>query len=237
MDLQVEDNKKIETKKLGRKPYDKPIDVSDPNFKRKAQNRAAQRAFRERKEKYITEMQEQINQLKQEKKEREDELLIENIRLKKEVESLKQENQHLRNAYNSRFDLNKIPPQPPIDTARQVEVKRLPSLFGNEVDLYSADNPALFANARVEQEEEEEPTNILQCAPENIKSCTGKVLAVLEKARGRRICQVRQQLKSYCPEFDFDVLCERLKGKVSVDTGHILTDKDVDIYIDFIEQT
>jgi hypothetical protein len=210
------------------------MDVTDPNFKRKAQNRAAQRAFRERKEKYLTDMQEQIAQLKQEKKDRENELLNENTKLKKELEALKVENQLLRNAYNSRFDLNKIPQQPPIDTTRQEEVKRLPSLFGNEVDLYSAENPAPFST-KLEQMDEE-PTNILRCAPENEKSCTSKVLAVLDKARGRRLCQVHQQLKSYCPEFDFDSFCAKLKGKVNCESGHILSDKDVDIYIDFIKQ-
>lgn len=79
---------------------------SDPKLKRKAQNRAAQRAFRERKEQFVNELQEQMRQLRQAKEKREKELSAENARLKKENEKLKEENHLLKDAH---FTLNLSP--------------------------------------------------------------------------------------------------------------------------------
>lgn len=70
---------------------------SDPKQKRKAQNRAAQRAFRERKEKYVAELQERIRQLEQENALSED-LVKENEALKEKVRKLQEENYVLKGA-------------------------------------------------------------------------------------------------------------------------------------------
>ncbi|KAI8377043.1 hypothetical protein EDC96DRAFT_494282 [Choanephora cucurbitarum] len=69
---------------------------SDPKLKRKAQNRAAQRAFRERKEQFVNELQQQLLELKREKEKREQELLRENARLQEENKKLKKENSLLK---------------------------------------------------------------------------------------------------------------------------------------------
>ncbi|ORZ17997.1 hypothetical protein BCR42DRAFT_373487, partial [Absidia repens] len=52
-------------KRLGRKPMadEEPSDDGDPKVKRKAQNRAAQRAFRERKERYVKELEIKLKQV------------------------------------------------------------------------------------------------------------------------------------------------------------------------------
>ncbi|CAJ0902891.1 22624_t:CDS:2 [Entrophospora sp. SA101] len=58
-DLQAELlNEPLKKKKAGRKPL-----TTTPNSKRKAQNRAAQRAFRERKERYVQELEDKIKEL------------------------------------------------------------------------------------------------------------------------------------------------------------------------------
>lgn len=71
--------------------------ASDPKQKRKAQNRAAQRAFRERKEKYVAELQERIRQLEQQNALSED-LIKENEALKEKVRQLQEENYALKGA-------------------------------------------------------------------------------------------------------------------------------------------
>ncbi|KAI8086414.1 uncharacterized protein BX664DRAFT_157211 [Halteromyces radiatus] len=73
-------------------------ETSDPKNKRKAQNRAAQRAFRERKEKHVVELQERIRQLEEEKSTKEVDLETENAKLKDELEKLRQENYALKDA-------------------------------------------------------------------------------------------------------------------------------------------
>lgn len=59
--------KRAETAKKGSKPGRKPLET-EPKNKRTAQNRAAQRAFRERKERKMKELEEKISQLEEEKK-------------------------------------------------------------------------------------------------------------------------------------------------------------------------
>ncbi|KAI8375167.1 hypothetical protein BD560DRAFT_392906 [Blakeslea trispora] len=84
-------------KKLGRKPLEtEKVTPIDPKLKRKAQNRAAQRAFRERKEQFVSELQQQLAELKRAKDKAEQELLRENARLQLENQKLKKENRLLR---------------------------------------------------------------------------------------------------------------------------------------------
>ncbi|KAI8069822.1 uncharacterized protein B0P05DRAFT_573449 [Gilbertella persicaria] len=92
-------------KRAGRKPLEADdVLSSDPKLKRKAQNRAAQRAFRERKEQFVNELQEQMRQLKEEKEKREKELSRENARLRRENEKLKEENYLLRDSFHLSMD-------------------------------------------------------------------------------------------------------------------------------------
>ncbi|PHZ07390.1 uncharacterized protein RHIMIDRAFT_195270, partial [Rhizopus microsporus ATCC 52813] len=59
---------------------------------RKAQNRAAQRAFRERKERHMRELEVSIKQIREQR----DKLLSENEQLKADSEILKSENWYLK---------------------------------------------------------------------------------------------------------------------------------------------
>ncbi|KAF7723694.1 hypothetical protein EC973_001735 [Apophysomyces ossiformis] len=86
-------------KRPGRRPMEKsPVEdlPKDPKLKRKAQNRAAQRAFRERKERYVAELQERIRQLEEEKTQKDSELVQENERLKQQLKTLQEENYALK---------------------------------------------------------------------------------------------------------------------------------------------
>ncbi|KAG0165121.1 hypothetical protein DFQ28_009099 [Apophysomyces sp. BC1034] len=76
-------------------------ETSDPKTKRKAQNRAAQRAFRERKENYVRELEDRIKQLEQGSVEPSDELTRENEELKETIEKLRAENTVLGSAASS----------------------------------------------------------------------------------------------------------------------------------------
>ncbi|KAK9322205.1 hypothetical protein V1517DRAFT_324023 [Lipomyces orientalis] len=69
-------------------------DADDLQSKRKAQNRAAQRAFRERREKHVRELQEKLEQAEKSAKDVEHE----NARLKKELEWYQAENKNLKEA-------------------------------------------------------------------------------------------------------------------------------------------
>ncbi|KAL0075171.1 hypothetical protein F4703DRAFT_1890061 [Phycomyces blakesleeanus] len=94
-----QDPSSTKSKRPGRKPLDKvPSSLlpNDPKLKRKAQNRAAQRAFRERKEKFVSELQEKIDALEREKIESNEILLQENAQLKEQLKQLKEENSTLK---------------------------------------------------------------------------------------------------------------------------------------------
>lgn len=334
-------------KKPGRKPLAKvTVLPSDPKLKRKAQNRAAQRAFRERKEQFVNELQEQMRELQALKEKREKELTRENARLKKENERLKEENYVLKDAkftfefphkrrasdksqparlvsppitdnqhnddvlsitsplsneeecgelsdYNggktstasdstssvpactfdatnstsngSNFapDFSFTPTQetsdlfsgkdnlflkdyrvPANEADFLIQNEPLPQLFGDEVDLFSIENPAPFSTSELDPLFSEEMQNLvekdslLNCAPENEKPCKSKLLAVLGKAKGanRRMYQIHNDVKSYCPDLNLDQLCEDLKRKITFDSNHILTDEDVDLYIECIQR-
>ncbi|KAI9254310.1 hypothetical protein BY458DRAFT_535691 [Sporodiniella umbellata] len=86
-------------KKAGRKPLpDKPEKNKplDPKQKRKAQNRAAQRAFRDRKEKHVSELQDRIAELEGQLATQDEELLKENQELKAMLKRLQDENYALK---------------------------------------------------------------------------------------------------------------------------------------------
>ncbi|KAF9182282.1 DNA-binding transcription factor yap1 [Haplosporangium sp. Z 767] len=79
-------------KKAGRKPL-----TTEPTNKRKAQNRAAQRAFRERKEKYVKSLEDRIKELEEMNPSRADSKLAEeNMNLKVLVQKLETENYFLK---------------------------------------------------------------------------------------------------------------------------------------------
>ncbi|CAO3634701.1 unnamed protein product [Cunninghamella echinulata] len=89
-------------KRPGRKPLDKTLTSTelalDPKQKRKAQNRAAQRAFRERKEKHVSELQERIKELEELASKNDEDLIRENQKLKEQLKLLQEENYALKDA-------------------------------------------------------------------------------------------------------------------------------------------
>ncbi|KAG2228797.1 hypothetical protein INT48_007512 [Thamnidium elegans] len=295
------------SKKPGRKPLAKvTVLPSDPKLKRKAQNRAAQRAFRERKEQFVSELQEQMRQMKQATDKREKQLSLENQRLKKENQKLKQENYILKDAKftfefpsssTTKISDKSQPTSPysqlsmgsslsgeednlalpetymdasPMMTAFEDlapdnmfytkpnnntsdyrtndflnQSEPLPQLFGNEMDLFGVDSPSSFHSStqldpifseQMKSVINEE--NLLKCAPENEKPCRKKIIAILDRAKGtnRRMFEIHQDVKSYCPDVNLDQLCLDLKKKIAFDFNHILSDADVDLYIQCIQR-
>ncbi|KAI8099498.1 uncharacterized protein BX664DRAFT_321433 [Halteromyces radiatus] len=88
-------------KRPGRKPLEKTSTVDqplDPKQKRKAQNRAAQRAFRERKEKHVSELQARIKELEELTSKTDKDLIEENNQLKEQLKKLQEENYALKDA-------------------------------------------------------------------------------------------------------------------------------------------
>jgi hypothetical protein len=71
---------------------------NDPKQKRKAQNRAAQRAFRERKEKHVEELQARIDELEKLNETKDESLIKENEHLKEMLRQLQEENYALKGA-------------------------------------------------------------------------------------------------------------------------------------------
>ncbi|KAJ3396104.1 DNA-binding transcription factor yap1 [Lobulomyces angularis] len=96
-DNEEESNKKGQTEK--KKPGRKPTQI-DPSNKRTAQNRAAQRAFRERKEKYLSDLETKVRELEEANKLSKGEstlkLIQENKQLKETIENLRTENSMLK---------------------------------------------------------------------------------------------------------------------------------------------
>ncbi|KAI8388491.1 uncharacterized protein BYT42DRAFT_491537, partial [Radiomyces spectabilis] len=96
-----ERSKSSAPKRAGRKPLETTPSPSlqlDPKQKRKAQNRAAQRAFRERKEKHMAELQERIRELEELASKKDENLLRENESLKDQLRQLEQENYALKHS-------------------------------------------------------------------------------------------------------------------------------------------
>ncbi|PYI18311.1 hypothetical protein BO86DRAFT_390480 [Aspergillus japonicus CBS 114.51] len=76
----------------GRSSSEEKDSVTPAQSKRKAQNRAAQRAFRERKERHVRELEEKVNNLEQES----NTLMADNERLKRELARFTTENEILK---------------------------------------------------------------------------------------------------------------------------------------------
>ncbi|KAI8372567.1 hypothetical protein EDC96DRAFT_499819 [Choanephora cucurbitarum] len=88
-------------KRAGRKPLEKSATAEaslDPKQKRKAQNRAAQRAFRDRKEKHVAELQARIAELEALNAKKDEDLVKENEKLKEQLKKLQEENYALKGA-------------------------------------------------------------------------------------------------------------------------------------------
>ncbi|KAI8059990.1 uncharacterized protein B0P05DRAFT_270026 [Gilbertella persicaria] len=104
---QESDNIDSTNKKPGRKPMPDEESFSDldqdPKVKRKAQNRAAQRAFRERKERYVKELEIKIKQIQDAHLVTTTQLVRENQQLRSVIYRLESEN----------YALKGIPYQPP----------------------------------------------------------------------------------------------------------------------------
>ncbi|KAI8580474.1 hypothetical protein K450DRAFT_237210 [Umbelopsis ramanniana AG] len=100
---------KPQGKRPGRKPLDpSKLNTNDPKQKRKAQNRAAQRAFRDRKEKYVSELEDKIAELEEEAADWAGKYEQETKNLKKRVEELEAENYVLKGtAFTFDFPLEK----------------------------------------------------------------------------------------------------------------------------------
>ncbi|KAI9489600.1 hypothetical protein BDB00DRAFT_610218 [Zychaea mexicana] len=94
----MSDDSSIYGQKPGRKPMSDSDDIStdvdteDPKVKRKVQNRAAQRAFRERKERYVKELESKIKQVQDNHLHATTQLVQENQHLRSIVYRLEAEN-------------------------------------------------------------------------------------------------------------------------------------------------
>ncbi|KAF5865025.1 hypothetical protein ETB97_005590 [Aspergillus alliaceus] len=77
---------------LGRSSSEEKESMTPAQSKRKAQNRAAQRAFRERKERHVRELEDKVNNLEQASSD----LMADNERLKRELARFTTENEILR---------------------------------------------------------------------------------------------------------------------------------------------
>ncbi|KAI8992552.1 hypothetical protein BDB01DRAFT_778820 [Pilobolus umbonatus] len=269
-------------RKPGRKPMERVFILpSDPVLKRKAQNRAAQRAFRERKENYMNELQGQLDELRNEKEKREKELLQENLKLKTENEKLKEENYVLRDAravmgmgeYSNHDNVYALSNQPlskdhtmsinskgngSVIQTSKFDAPPLSDLYP-EKDVYDYhSNNEFLIQSDILPPIYEESMNLygfealsetyedtfrgkcvpLHCAPENEKSCKQKISAILDRAKAfnRPLCEIRQDIIGYCPDFDLDQLCDELKRKIAINSNHVLTDEDVNLLIDCINR-
>ncbi|KAL2180775.1 uncharacterized protein P884DRAFT_296502 [Thermothelomyces heterothallicus CBS 202.75] len=85
---------KVETEDAGRKPNSnsEDDDLTPAQSRRKAQNRAAQRAFRERKERHVRDLENRLQELEQ----AQNEAASENERLKRDLQRMETENEILR---------------------------------------------------------------------------------------------------------------------------------------------
>ncbi|KAF9087704.1 DNA-binding transcription factor yap1 [Mortierella sp. GBA35] len=115
-------------KKAGRKPL-----TTEPTTKRKAQNRAAQRAFRERKEKYVKSLEDRIKELEELNPGKVDSKLAEeNLNLKVLVQKLETENYFLKEqSFTFDFPISQpglynVPKAQRDDTPAQNMAKTLP---------------------------------------------------------------------------------------------------------------
>ncbi|KAA8647250.1 putative bZIP transcription factor (Fcr3) [Aspergillus tanneri] len=97
---------------LGRSSSDEKESTAPAQTKRKAQNRAAQRAFRERKERHVRDLEEKVSHLKEESSS----LMADNERLRRELAKFTTENEILRATSNSFSRSNNPADSGPITT-------------------------------------------------------------------------------------------------------------------------
>ncbi|CAO3678015.1 unnamed protein product [Rhizopus stolonifer] len=98
----------VTPKKSGRKPLpEKPVKdgIIDPKQKRKAQNRAAQRAYRDRKDKQMAELQARITELEEMNVNKDQSLIKENNELKNLIKKLQEENDSLKKPIDESYAL------------------------------------------------------------------------------------------------------------------------------------
>ncbi|RCH78313.1 hypothetical protein CU098_000785 [Rhizopus stolonifer] len=98
----------VTSKKSGRKPLlEKPAKdgIIDPKQKRKAQNRAAQRAYRDRKDKQMAELQARITELEEMNANKDQSLVKENNELKDLIKKLQEENNSLKKPVDENYAL------------------------------------------------------------------------------------------------------------------------------------
>ncbi|CAO3702908.1 unnamed protein product [Rhizopus stolonifer] len=101
------------SRRVGRKPVTSDDDESDdPKNKRKAQNRAAQRAFRERKENHVRVLEERVKELEKSNTEKNTELQMENKILKEMIQKLQSENASLLSSFNYPLPTNEFEERP-----------------------------------------------------------------------------------------------------------------------------
>ncbi|KAI9041169.1 putative bZIP transcription factor (Fcr3) [Aspergillus affinis] len=97
---------------LGRSSSEEKEGTTPAQTKRKAQNRAAQRAFRERKERHVRDLEDKLNSLEEES----NTLLADNERLRRELAKFTTENEILRATSGSASRSNNPPDSGPITT-------------------------------------------------------------------------------------------------------------------------
>lgn len=126
-DLKRKEGDDKQPKKPGRKPL-----MSEPTTKRKAQNRAAQRAFRERKEQHLKNLEVKVEELTKTSEEKNQE----NGLLKAQVDRLQAELRDYRKRLSSDASRNRSPPlykaEPPAETFA-FEFPTFGSLPGNQL--------------------------------------------------------------------------------------------------------
>ncbi|KAI8887850.1 hypothetical protein K501DRAFT_211287 [Backusella circina FSU 941] len=107
----MEDGDDLLNKKPGRKPMTEDLfdDDEDPKVKRKAQNRAAQRAFRERKERYVKELEKKIKHVQDSHMLATAHLFQENQQLKAVIYRLELENFALKGISVDMVDMPEMP--------------------------------------------------------------------------------------------------------------------------------
>lgn len=118
-------------KRVGRKPVTSDDEDSDnPKSKRKAQNRAAQRAFRERKESHVRILQDRVKELEDMNIDKNSKLLLENEKLKAMITRLQNENAALLGSTVSfDFPLSSTSDERPQKIIRQNNVVESPTAY------------------------------------------------------------------------------------------------------------
>ncbi|KAI9304694.1 hypothetical protein BJ944DRAFT_266437 [Cunninghamella echinulata] len=117
------------TKKPGRKPLadEEFSDDDDPKVKRKAQNRAAQRAFRERKERYVKELEGKLKMVQDAHTLATNQLYQENQHLKSIIYRLEAENMTLKSIHIQQGTLSGKPLHEWVDFLFQQQQQQSPS--------------------------------------------------------------------------------------------------------------